>query len=124
MSDTLITMHGIQVLVCAADGEKLESEREAVDLVGEALQQGASVILVPVERLEEDFFHLKTGLAGHIVQKFVTYRRRLVILGDISEYLAQSRAFRAFVYEANRGTQVWFLRDLEELGERLIALMD
>lgn len=25
---------GMQVLVCAADGEKLKSEREAVDLIG------------------------------------------------------------------------------------------
>ena len=119
MPDTLTTMHGIQVLVCAPEGEKLKSEREAVDLIGEALQQGASVVLVPVERLEEDFFQLKTGLAGHIMQKFVTYRRRLVILGDISGRVAQSRALRDFVYETNRGTQVWFLGDLEELNERL-----
>jgi hypothetical protein len=119
MSDTLTTMQGMQILVCAPDGEKLKSEREAVDLIGEALQQGASVILVPVERLEDDFFQLKTGLAGHIVQKFVTYRRRLVILGDISGHVAQSRAFRDFVSEANRGMQVWFLPDLQELNERL-----
>jgi hypothetical protein len=119
MPDTLTTMQGMQVLVCAADGEKLKSEREAVDLIGETLQQGASVILVPVERLEDNFFQLKTGLAGHIIQKFVTYRRRLVILGDISEHVAQSRALRDFVYETNRGTQVWFLTDLQELNERL-----
>ena len=119
MSDKLTTIHGAQVLVCAPDGEKLKSEREAVDLIGEALQEGAEWILVPVERLEDEFFQLKTGLAGQIIQKFVTYRRRLVILGDISEHVAQSRALRDFVYETNHGTQVWFLRDLQELNERL-----
>ncbi len=77
------------------------------------------MILVPVERLEDDFFQFKTGLAGRLMQKFVTYRRRLVILGDISGHVAQNRAFRDFVYEANRGTQVWFLPDLQELNERL-----
>jgi hypothetical protein len=90
-----------------------------LDLIGEALQSGAELILVPVERLAEDFFHLKTGLAGQIIQKFVMYRRRLVILGDISAYVAQSRALRALVYETNRGNQVWFLPTLQELDQRL-----
>lgn len=119
MSDTLTTIQGVQVLSCAPGGEKLRSEQNALDLIGEAMQQGAEVILVPVERLENDFFQLETRLAGHIIQKFVTYRQRLVILGDITEHLARSRALRDFVYETNRGTQVWFLTNLQELDERL-----
>ena len=75
MSDTLATIYGLQVLAYAPDGEKLKSERDALDLIGEAIQQGASLILVPVEQLDDDFFQLKTGLAGHIIEKFVTYSR-------------------------------------------------
>ncbi len=119
MSDTLTTISGMQVLICEPHGKKLKSEREAMDLIGEALQQGAEVIVVPVERLDDDFFQLKTRVAGEIIQKFVTYRRHLVILGDISRYVAQSKALKDFVYETNRGTQVWFLTDEEELSERL-----
>lgn len=119
MSDTLTTIHDVQVLVCATDGEKLKSERDGLDLIGDAMSSRAGLVVVPVERLTEDFFQLKTGLAGQIMQKFVTYRLRLVILGDISEYVAQSRALRDFVYETNRGNQVWFLADLQELSERL-----
>lgn len=77
------------------------------------------VILVPMERLDGAFFHLQTRLAGQIVQKFVTYQRRLVILGDFSGYTVSSRAFRDFMTEANRGTQLWFLTNLQELGKRL-----
>jgi len=77
------------------------------------------MIIVPVERLEEDFFQLKTGLAGQFIQKFVTYRRRLVVLGDISEHIASSRALRDYVYETNRGDQVWFMTDMQELDQRL-----
>lgn len=119
MADALTTIEDVPVLVCGSEGEKLKSERDAVDLIGDAMSYGAEVVLVPVERLGEDFFQLKTGLAGHFMQKFVTYRRRLVILGDISEYVAGSRALRDFVYETNRGNQVWFVTDLQELGERL-----
>jgi hypothetical protein len=49
----------------------------------------------------------------------VTYRRRLAILGEISRHVAESSAFRDFVYEANRGDHVWFVADLEELDQRL-----
>jgi hypothetical protein len=112
-------MHNVLVLVCTPDGKKLTNEQDALDLIGEAMYSGAELILVPVERLTEDFFHLKTGLAGQIMQKFVTYRRHLVILGDISEHVAQSRALRDFVYETNRGNQVWFLTSLQELDLRL-----
>ena len=60
MSDTLTMIQGEQMLVCAPDGEKLRSEREAIDLIGEAISQGVEWILVPVERLEDDFFQLET----------------------------------------------------------------
>ena len=42
-----------------------------------------------------------------------------MILGDISQHVAQSRALSDFVYEANRGNQVWFVMNLQELHERL-----
>ena len=119
MPDTLITIHDVQIFICAPDGEKLKTERDALDLIGEALQDGTKLVAIPVDRLDENFFHLKTRLAGQIVQKFVTYRIRLVILGDISQYVAQSKSFKDFVYEANRGNQVWFIAIIEELDERL-----
>lgn len=119
MTDTLTTIHNVQVLICAPEGEKLASEQDAVDLIGEAMYSGAQMILVPVERLAEDFFQLKTGLAGQFIQKFVTYRQRLVVLGDISEHIASSRALRDYVYETNRGDQVWFMANMQELDQRL-----
>ena len=101
------------------DGKKIQTERDAVDLIGEAASAGADIIIVPVERLHDDFFQLKTRTAGEIAQKFVQYRRRLVILGDISRYVAESSAFAAFVQEANQGADIWFVTDIEELAARL-----
>jgi len=54
-----------------------------------------------------------------MIQKIVQYRLRLVIVGDISRHLAESSALRAFVLEANRGKEVWFLATREELDQRL-----
>ena len=53
------------------------------------------------------------------MQKFVNYRRRLAVVGDVSRQLAESSALRDFVREANRGSQLWFLADDGALDDRL-----
>jgi Domain of unknown function (DUF4180) len=45
-------------------------------------------------------------LAGEFAQKFVNYRLRLAIVGDISQHLAGSEALCDFVAETNRGNQL------------------
>lgn len=47
------------------------------------------------------------------------YRRLLTIVGNVSKYAAESSAFTAFVYEANRGQGIWFVSDVAELERRL-----
>ena len=105
------------IYLCPAEGKKLRTDRDAVDLIGEA--SGAEMIVIPMERLDEDFFRLRTRVAGDFIQKFVTYHRRVAIIGDISQYVNESTALRDFVYEANRGRDLWFLTTREELDQRL-----
>ncbi len=100
------------VLTVPAEGPKLRTERDATDVIGEAFSQKCETVVIPVERLDEDFFRLRTGVAGGIVQKFVNYRRRLVIVGDISRWVEESDAFRDFVIEANRGNDIQFMANL------------
>ena len=116
---TIHDFHGVRVLECAADGPPLNTDRDAGDLIGEAWAQQAALIAVPVARLGEGFLDLRTRIAGEIIQKFVTYRLRLAIIGDISPWTAGSKALRDFVFESNRGNHVWFVADLEELEARL-----
>ena len=119
MTDTLQYLDGVPVLVCGAAGEPVRGEREATDLLGNAFHHGAAWVAVPVERLTDDFFRLRTRLAGNIAQKFVNYRIGLAVLGDVSRHVEQSTALRDFVRESNRGGQLWFLADLAELRARL-----
>jgi hypothetical protein len=53
------------------NGKKLRTERDAVELIGEARQAGADLVVIPVELLDDDFFRLRTRVAGEMVQKFV-----------------------------------------------------
>lgn len=120
-ASTLEYRHGVPVLVCAAGGPALGDDGDLLDVIGEAAAHQAELVLVPVERLPAEFFALRSGVAGHIVQKFVNYRLRLAILGDVAGHLAGSAALRDFVSEANRGRQLWFVATDDELNQRLAA---
>jgi hypothetical protein len=106
-------------LYAPADGPVLTDADQVLDIVGQALGAGADLVVLPANRLDETFFDLRTGLAGHILQKFANYRLRLVILGDISRHVAASDALRDLIREANRGRQTWFASDEAELAARL-----
>jgi hypothetical protein len=94
----------------------VRGEGDVLDVIIEAGQQGARWVAIPVSRLGEEFFQLRTGVAGAILQKFVNYRMGLAVVGDISAYTAASDAFRDLVRESNRGRQCRFVPDLESLN--------
>jgi hypothetical protein len=119
MPDRVVDIEGVTVLVCAADGDVVRGESEAMDLLVQAMENGAAIVLIPAERLADDFFRLRTGVAGAVAQKFVNYRKRLAIAGDITRHVEASTALRDFVREANRGRDIWFLADENELSQRL-----
>ena len=107
------------MLECAASRVIAARSEDAIALIGAAAEQGAGLVALSVAALPEDFFRLRTGLAGQFLQKFVTYGVRVAILGDFEEWTAASVPLRDFIRESNRGSSVWFLRDQEELRARL-----
>lgn len=88
--------------------EVLSSASDFLDLMGNC---PAATIVLSKEDLSEDFFRLRSGLAGEILQKVSNYRRRLVVLGDYSAI--QSPPLRDFIRESNATGQVVFASDLE-----------
>jgi hypothetical protein len=118
MADVMRERAGTQVLMCDPDGPPVATEQDALDLIGAAFL-GAEVVAVPAGRLDGRFFSLGTRLAGEIMQKFVNYRLRLAVVGDISGHLAASPALRALVNESNAAGHIWFVPDLEALDARL-----
>lgn len=113
------SLSGVQALLYPPDAPLLRRPEDALDLIGDALGQRADWVVIPADRLDPGFFQLRTGFAGELLQKFVNYHLRVVVVGDISEFVAHSTALRDFVAESNRGRTVWFLNDLAELERRL-----
>jgi hypothetical protein len=100
----------------------LGSYDSAVELIGETFLTPITTVAIPAGRLDPAFFVLSTGVAGEFVQKFVNYKRRLAIVGDISAQVAASDALRDWIYESNRRSDLWFVTDLAQLEDRLATL--
>ncbi|MEI6875069.1 MAG: DUF4180 domain-containing protein [Spirochaetota bacterium] len=90
------------------EGIIVSSVSVALDLIGNA---GARNIVLQAEQLHPDFFKLRTGLAGEILQKFTNYRVRLSIVGDFGSL--QSPALRDFIRESNDDGQISFVASLD-----------
>ncbi|HEY6305880.1 MAG TPA: DUF4180 domain-containing protein [Candidatus Angelobacter sp.] len=121
MTAEIIVSAGYRLLVAKAAGPPLGSYKDVLELIENALAHRATAIVVPVQRLEPEFFHLRSGLAGEFIQKIVNYGLKLAVIGDISEPTAESSAFRDFVSESNRSGSVFFLPDFDALVARLSA---
>jgi hypothetical protein len=119
MPETSYIVHGVRILEYSPDGPPIDNDRAAMDLIGNASSNSAELVVIPVQRFPPDFFQLRTRLAGDLLQKFVNYRLRLAIVGDLSKALAESQSLQALVRESNRGTQIWFLPSASELELKL-----
>lgn len=93
----------------------INSMEDGVDLLGSLYFQGFDRIIIHEKNITPDFFELKNGMAGEILQKFSNYRVRLAVVGDFSKYTRQS--VQDFIYESNKGKQVNFVSSLKEALE-------
>ncbi len=85
---------------------------DAIDLLGNASYNEVQMLIVKQEHLNADFFELRTGLAGDILQKFSNYRMQLAIIGDFSSI--QSKNLRDFIFESNKLGQISFVSSFDE----------
>ncbi len=97
--------------------DRMDSVQDALDLMVTAMYEGCSALMVPKEALPETFFQLRTGFAGEVLQKFSNYKMKLAIIGDFGGY--QSKSLKDFIYECNKGKQVFFKATREEAIEAL-----
>ncbi|MEO8061787.1 MAG: DUF4180 domain-containing protein [Pseudomonadota bacterium] len=63
-------------------------------------------LLLDEKDLSEDFFDLRTGFAGEVLQKFVNYRARLAIV--IADSSAYGSRFSELIYEHRTNRSVRF----------------
>jgi hypothetical protein len=90
----------------------LRTTEDGLDLLGNLYYQGFDKIIIYKQNITPDFFDLKNGIAGDILQKFSQYRMPLAIVGDFTKI--QSQSVKEFIYESNKGKQINFAASLSE----------
>jgi hypothetical protein len=70
MPNSFVDLNGVCVFEVSVTGPELRTGTDAVDLMSAASEQRAAWIAIPISRVGEDFFELRTRIAGEIIQKF------------------------------------------------------
>lgn len=98
--------------------EQIVDAQSALDVMMSARYETAcSKLIFSKDSFAEDFFVLSTGLAGAVLQKFVNYRMKVAIVGDYSKYT--SKPLKDFIYESNKGNDIFFVSTREEAVQKL-----
>lgn len=108
----VLTISQTEIVEVIAEDWVIQNEADGLDLLGNIYYQGYDQVMVHARNITPEFFDLKTKLAGEILQKFATYRVRLMIIGDFSIYDSQS--LKDFIFESNKGRHVHFFESKEE----------
>lgn len=95
-----------KVAIISSEEIVINNVNDALDLMANVRYQGNDKVLLRKEQIIDDFFDLKTGLAGEILQKFTTYQLRVAIVGEFTGY--NSKSLNDFIYECNQGDKILF----------------
>ncbi|MEQ9377116.1 MAG: DUF4180 domain-containing protein [Imperialibacter sp.] len=116
--DIVISQHnGVDIAEVISDELTIKDAQDALDVMANCSYQGADNIIWHEKNIAADFFDLKTGMAGEVLQKFSNYRARLAIVGDFSKY--ESKALKAFILESNRQGRISFVGSVDEAKGKL-----
>ncbi|WP_031517834.1 DUF4180 domain-containing protein [Desulfofalx alkaliphila] len=118
MKINIVKENNIEIAVVNSNEILITDVQSALDFMATInYKTGCNRMILNKSAICEDFFDLSTRLAGEILQKFVNYNAKIAIIGDFSIY--KSKSLRDFIYESNKGKDIFFLQDEKEAIEKL-----
>lgn len=115
--DTIVE-NNIEIAIVRSSDILITDVQSALDFIATVgFETGSYRIVLNKSSICEEFFDLKTRLAGEILQKFINYHVKIAIVGDFSVYT--SKSLRDFIYESNMGKNIFFLSDEEQAIKKL-----
>jgi len=106
MQITLNRKDNSTVALISSEGIVINNVNDALDLMANVRYQECDKMILRKEQITDDFFELKTGLAGEILQKYTNYQMRVAIVGEFTDY--NSKSLNDFIYECNQGNKILF----------------
>lgn len=117
MKVTTIQESNISIAVVSSDEVLITDVQSALNLMATVqYETGCNRIILKKTSIIEDFFDLKTRIAGEILQKFINYQVKLAIVGDFSEYT--SKSLKAFISESNQWNDIIYVNSEKEAIEK------
>ena len=107
-----VQRNGVTCAVVHSEELVMKDVESALEVLMQAKYDlGTGNVVISKELIVPEFFILSTGIAGEILQKYVTYGGRIGIYGDFS--------LKDFIYESNGGRDVFFADSEEDALCRL-----
>ena len=91
----------------------LSTENDALDLVALCGEIDSNLLMLHYTASSEDFFKLKTRVAGDIIQKLTNYNIKAVAV--IPKEIIQKGRFREMAIETNKGNHFRFMKVKKKL---------
>ena len=102
-----VEKNGVACAVVNSNELVITDTQSALDLLMSAIYDlGTKNIIISKKRI-----------TGEILQKYVNYGGRIAIYGDYSHYT--SKPLKDFIYESNKGKDVFFVATREEAIDKL-----
>jgi hypothetical protein len=108
----VVNKNNVKYIEFASEAWKLSSEQDVVDCISICMEKDIYTIIFHLKVLSEDFFNLKTRLAGMALQKFINYHVKVaVIIEDEEQY---NDRFKEMIMEANKGNNFRTFKNIQE----------
>lgn len=112
MNYRVVNKNNNKYIEFASDFRKLSSEQDVVDCISVCMENDVYTIMLHSDVLSDDFFNLKTGLAGMALQKFINYHVKVAVIIEDEEKF--NDRFKEMIMEANKGNHFRTFKDILE----------
>lgn len=101
MNYRVVNKNNKKYIECISVERQLSSEQDVLDYISICMENELYTLMIDANVFSEDFFNLKTGLAGMVLQKFINYQIKVAIIIENEEKL--NERFKEMILEANKG---------------------
>jgi hypothetical protein len=90
----------------------IRTAQDFLELLALGMEHESNLFMLDDFNFVPEFYDLKTGLAGEVLQKLSNYSARLAIVGTFD--IVTSVRFRELMAESNKGSEVHFAQSRDE----------
>lgn len=118
MNIRVINKCDANIAVISSDNIIINNGQDALDLIMSVrYDYSCDKVIINKKNITKDFFELKTGIAGEVMQKHINYEMALAIVGEFEQY--NSKSLKSLIYESNKGNKIIFKSTETEALESL-----